>query len=398
MILILPNGFERNYTLGFVRGLQANAVPLLVLSDDDVAPALRAAGVAQINARGSVAENRPAWRKAANLLRYYAWTCARLWRHRGGVVHFTGMFQNGRILFEGLALNFALRLAAGRYVYTVHNVLPHGRERSRFFRRVYRLVYRLPHVLLVHTERARQQLVEEFGVPPGKIRLTSIGLNEEMPVTALTPAAARRRLGLDPGARALLFFGKIDEYKGLDRLLDAFDQLDLPSTRLVVAGEFRNPACRTAILRQLENLRRRGDVQLHERFIPNEEAEVFFKACDVLCLPYRHIYQSGLVFLGPRFGLPLVTTDVGSLREFVEGSGLGLVSRTNDSAGLAEALTAFFALSGRFPRGEIAAKAQRYRWEEVCRTLLPLYTPPRSTQSTFVATSLPPAHTGEPRP
>ena len=387
MILILPNGFERNYTLGFVRGLQANGLEPLVLSDDDTAPALSAAGIAHVNARGSVAEDRPPWRKAGNLLRYYGWTFACLWRYRGGVVHFTGMFQNGRILFEGLVLNLGLRLAAGRYLYTVHNVLPHGRERSRFFRRLYRLVYRLPHVLLVHTRRARQQLIDEFGVPPGKIRLTSLGLNEEMPVSALTTAEARQRLGLDPAARVILFFGKIDEYKGLDRLLAAFDRLGMGATRLVVAGEFRNPACRAAIRRQMESLRRRGEVQFHERFIPNEEAEVFFKGCDVLCLPYTHIYQSGLVFLAPRFGLPLVTTDVGSLREFVEEGGLGLVSRTNDAAGLAAALEAFFTRPGRFPREEIAARARKYQWREVCRELLPLYAPLRAAEPAAAAPS-----------
>ena len=258
----------------------------------------------------------------------------------------------------------------------------------------------MPHRLLVHTRRAGRQLVEEFGVPPEKILHTSIGLNEEMPVTALTPAEARARLGLEADEQVILFFGKIDAYKGLDVLLEVFGQLNAPRARLVVAGVFRAAAYRETILRQIAGMERRDRVQLHERFVPNEEAEVFFKAADVLCLPYRQIYQSGLVFLGPRFGLPLVTADVGSLRENVEDDRLGLVSPTNDAAGLAQALDEFFAEPGRFPRAAITAAVQRHRWETVCRELVPLYTPPRPARraSPAAAGGFSPPQAGSHRP
>ena len=34
-------------------------------------------------------------------------------------------------------------------------------------------------------------------------------------------------------------------------------------------------------------------------------------------LPYTHIFQSGVLFLGYSFGLPVIASDVGSLREDV---------------------------------------------------------------------------------
>jgi len=114
------------------------------------------------------------------------------------------------------------------------------------------------------------------------------------------------------------------------------------------------------------------DVHFHDRFIPNEEAEIFFKGCDVLCLPYRQIYQSGLVFLGPRFGIPMVTTDVGELREFM-GEALGIVTETNDTAGIAKALTKFLSTSEKFSQAEIFSRGVQYQWPIVCRGLLPLY-------------------------
>jgi glycosyltransferase involved in cell wall biosynthesis len=48
--------------------------------------------------------------------------------------------------------------------------------------------------------------------------------------------------------------------------------------------------------------------------------EVYLKAADVMVLPYNEIFQSGVLFLGYSFGLPVIATDVGSFREeIVEG-------------------------------------------------------------------------------
>ncbi len=383
--IIVTGGFEANFTMGFIKGLADNGLELLVVSCDDTAPRLDAAGIKHVNLRGSLEVKRSAGEKLWNLARYYGRLLLLLAHHRGATIHFIGIFRNELILWEGLMLNACFRLFAGRYIYTVHNVLPHSRGQSRFFQRIYRWIYRIPNLLFAHTALAKQQLMADFGVPADKICLTSIGLNEEMPETDLTHAEARRRLGIEEGTPALLFFGKIDEYKGLDLLLEAFARLQSTNVHLVVAGQFRNTDYRAKIFGQLEQMPGRGRIHLHERFIPNEEAEVFFKGCDSLCLPYRNIYQSGLVFLGPRFGLPIIATDVGSMREFIEGNELGLITTSNDAAGIAEALEKFLSKSDCFSRAGILMRASKYRWSNVCRDLAHFY----SRRETATASGLP---------
>ena len=55
-------------------------------------------------------------------------------------------------------------------------------------------------------------------------------------------------------------------------------------------------------------------------YVPDEETELYFKAADVLILPYTHVFQSGVLFLGYSFGLPAIAADVGSLKEeIIEG-------------------------------------------------------------------------------
>ena len=386
MNIVITNGFEPNFSVGFVRGLIANGVDLLVVSCDETAPRLTAEGIANVNLRGSVSNMRSWWKRLMNLARYYSRLIALLIREFGATVHFVGTFRNEFILWEGIVMHSLIRLVSGHYIYTVHNVLPHSREGSRFFRAMYRWIYKLPGTLLVHTGRAARQLVEEFGVEAARIRRTSIGLNEEMADTEMSRTAARMRLGLGSEARVILFFGKIDEYKGLDILLGAFDALTVEQSRLVVAGEFRSEACRRRIRAQLDQLSRRCDVQIYEQFVPNDEAEIFFKAADVLCLPYRNIYQSGLVFLGPRFGVPMVVSDVGAMKEFVEGR-FGIASSTNDCAGIKDALEQFFEFPERFSREQILDRAKELRWSSVCAELSPVYSRHTSRDATPASTS-----------
>lgn len=372
MNIVVPHGFEENYTLGFVKGLAANGVKFCVISCDGDHDRLVRAGIDCVNLRGSQSEKRSALDKVANLAGYYLALIRFLLRHKRSVVHMTGIFRNKLVLVEGLALNFCLKWFSAKYIYTAHNTLPHSRADSRFFQFVYRWVYRVPDVILVHTARAKQELVARFGVPEGKIRVISIGLNEEMPLTTLEPAAARARLGIQAAEKVILFFGKLDEYKGVDLLIPAFAKLELPGKKLLLAGSFPNPEYRARVLRAIDSSPAKDCIVLHEEYVPNEDVEIFFKTCDVLVLPYRNIYQSGLVFLSLRFGVPVVATDVGSLREFIDNE-TGVVAETNDVDGFAAALARFFADRSRFKREKISLKANQYRWEDICRALVPLY-------------------------
>jgi glycosyltransferase involved in cell wall biosynthesis len=77
-------------------------------------------------------------------------------------------------------------------------------------------------------------------------------------------------------------------------------------------------------------------------YIPDDETEVYFKAADVLVLPYRSIFESGLIFLAYRFGVPVIASDTGSFREELTNSGAGVVFEAGNSAALAGNLDGFF--------------------------------------------------------
>ena len=112
--------------------------------------------------------------------------------------------------------------------------------------------------------------------------------------------------------------------------------------------------------------------------IPDEEVEVYFKAADVLVVPYVHIFQSGVPFLAYSFGLPVIATDVGSLREDIIEGRTGFVCQPQDSYDLARTIEKYFKsdlfkdLENR--RSEIKNYAnERYSWDKVAAITTGVY-------------------------
>ena len=77
-------------------------------------------------------------------------------------------------------------------------------------------------------------------------------------------------------------------------------------------------------------------------YIPDELTELYFKAADVLILPYAHVFQSGVLFLGYSFGLPAIAADVGSLKEEIIEGKTGFVFKPRDSSDLARKIEEYF--------------------------------------------------------
>jgi glycosyltransferase involved in cell wall biosynthesis len=207
--------------------------------------------------------------------------------------------------------------------------------------------YRLSDHIFVHTEQMRSDLVQAFGVPVASVSVIRYGINNAVPTTALTPEEARERLGIQRREKTLLFFGNIAAYKGLEHLIAAFERLVAAGGvyRLLVAGrakEASDPYV-ASIRRMLDREIVRDRAVLRIEFIPDDEIELYFKAADICVLPYTRIFQSGILFLAYSFGLPVIVSDVGSLREDVVEGKTGYVCRPEDPADLATTIERYFA-------------------------------------------------------
>jgi glycosyltransferase involved in cell wall biosynthesis len=374
-IALLTGGDDRPYVFGLVSELLSKNIQIDLIGSDSLDfPEFRGKeGVRFLNLRGCMDSNARIGEKISRILRYYGRLISYAAKAQPRIFHV--LWNNKFEYFDRTLLMLYYRILGKQVVLTAHNVNAKRRDRSDSVlnRLTLRIQYELCNQIFVHTERMKQELIEDFDIREERIKVIPFGINNAVPDTSLTSLEAKEKLGLREDEKAILFFGRITPYKGLEYLIDAIRSLNTRSGayRLVIAG--RPDRCedywaaRTKdIVDQVES----GQIILRASFVPDEDTEIYFKAADVLALPYRQIYQSGVLFLAHSFGLPVLATDVGSLKDDIVEGRTGFVVQPEDASDLARVIQEYFAsdlyrnLSSR--RQDIRAFAiERHSWDAV---------------------------------
>lgn len=195
-----------------------------------------------------------------------------------------------------------LRKRGTKLVWTIHNLAAHERRHTEHEERFWRqyldrvdAVIALSDAGLARARQLRPQLEGKpaFVIPHPHYR----GAYAD----TITRAEARQKLAIPASARVLLFFGHIKQYKGVTELLACASQLR-EDVWLAVAGKPRD----AELLRQTEAAAAgHPRIRLDLRHIPAEEAQVFFRAADLVVLPYRDILNSGTALLALSFDRPV---------------------------------------------------------------------------------------------
>jgi D-inositol-3-phosphate glycosyltransferase len=382
-VSLLTGGADRPYVLGLGPSLMSRVTFLdLIASDDLDSPRFHGKqGIKFLNLRGSQRSDVTFLLKMFRVLRYYVKLILYVSTAKPRIFHI--LWNNKFELFDRTLLMLYYKTLGKRIALTVHNVNASRRDSrdSSLNRLTLRIQYRLTDHIFLHTEKMKSELIEEFGVPPSRITVIPFGINNAVPNTSVTTGDAKRRLGLSESEKTILFFGNITPYKGLEYLIATFRHLLSKDGvyRLVIAGRPDNCEKYWKTIREdIEESRQGGRVILRADFIPDHDVEIYFKAADVLVLPYRHVYQSGVLFLGYSFGLPVLAADVGSLKDDIVEGKTGFVFKPEDPADLARAIEQYFAsdlyseLDSR--RQEIKDYAnERHSWELVGQMTTSVY-------------------------
>ena len=217
----------------------------------------------------------------------------------------------------------ALRRRGTKLVWTVHNLRSHEQRHPEAEERFWHeFVPKLDAVITLSNSglgavRERFPRIAElpaFVVPHQHYR----GEYE----SDVTREAARARLGIPDAARVILFFGRVGEYKNVPALARALR--DVPENvaggpvRLLVAGKPRNAAIESTVRQACA-----GDprISLHLGAVPRAEAQLYFRAADLVALPYREILNSGTALLALSFDRPVLVPALGACRDLAEQVG-----------------------------------------------------------------------------
>jgi D-inositol-3-phosphate glycosyltransferase len=382
-VTLLTGGGDRPYVYGLATELiSKHALVDLIGSDHVDYPEFHAnPRMNFLNLRGDQSPNASLLNKITRVIKYYVRLIRYAVTAKPKIFHI--LWNNKFELFDRTLLIIFYKLLAKKIVLTVHNVNAGRRDSKDTFvnRLSLRVQYRLADHIFVHTKKMKSELMEEFCVPQTRVTVIPFGINNSVPNTSLTSSEARQKLGIRPDEKTILFFGNINPYKGLEYIVAAFQQLVSRHAdyRLFIVGRPNNCESYWASVREASRVEvEKGRITIRADYVPDEETEVYFKAADVFVLPYRHIYQSGVLFLGYSFGLPVIAADVGALKdEIVEGK-TGFVFKPEDPVDLAAAIGRYFSSDlfanlSRRRRGIRDFALEQHSWDEVGRLTMNVY-------------------------
>jgi len=207
------------------------------------------------------------------------------------------------------------------FVYKAHNVLPHSTGEK--FLEDMRVIYDMADVILIHgRNHIEKEFLEYYPEFQDKLLVQRHGVNDprelRYDISEVNPTLVQRIREVNGNTKKIYaFFGDIHEDKGLDRLVKIWlEEFRDSGSLLVVAGRILGeyPA-----FRSLEPAMKECSNLLYlPGYIYENDVNFLMESCDMVVLPYRRAYMSGVTYTCAEFGRTLLATDWGALKEYAD--------------------------------------------------------------------------------
>jgi glycosyltransferase involved in cell wall biosynthesis len=290
------------------------------------------------------------------------------------LVHFQSLLSTRRDWLMFLAVGAVC--ATPKFVYTVHNVLPH--EILFGEKLAYRRLYAAAAGLIAHSNISRDRILAMMG-PGFKTPVNVIPhghYGEMVGAEHISRAEAKKILGLKE-YNYMVFFGTVRPYKGVHNLLRAVAECSQwpADLRVLIAGQ---PGYGISTRELLELGSRpviRERVELKLQYFPEKMIPAIFKIADLVVLPYLDIDQSGILMAAMAAGCPVLCTPVGAFPETVHPA-IGFLAANTSHQALLQALNT--AIAHREAWKTMGAGARKdaelkYSWDMIAAQTIEFY-------------------------
>lgn len=266
------------------------------------------------------------------------------------------------------SLNYAFSIALTCFrniplVLTIHDHIAHsGAKETELMMRHRRFLRKRPDAVIVHGKRICRESEEVMPWLAGRIFSIPHGVLGE----------TDRHGSKDWEKGALLFFGRVEKYKGIEYLVEAAHILEQRALvfRVIIAGTGS----------ELETYKSQIGPNPHfcliERYIEKNEIQNLFETANIVVLPYTDATQSGVAALAVRYGRPVVATDVGSVGEMVKDGFNGILVPPRNANALANAIQTLLEdndLAGQMGRNARQLAENDLSWRNIARNTVQVY-------------------------
>lgn len=141
------------------------------------------------------------------------------------------------------------------------------------------------------------------------------------------------------GVFSILLFGQLKEVKGVDVLINAIGELRKLNADFPVKFKICGRPWHVSIdfyKKMADKVGASGFIEWDVRYVPDDEVHALYGAADLVVLPYKKIYQSGVLLLAMSYGKPVLVSDLPGMTEIVSDGFNGYVFEVNNSISLAK--------------------------------------------------------------
>ncbi|MDP2919340.1 MAG: glycosyltransferase [Dehalococcoidia bacterium] len=249
----------------------------------------------------------------------------------------------------------------------VKNSLGIGEEESDLRIETERLLLNSSDSIVASTARERKIMCSEYGACGENIAIIPCGVNLEL-FKPVDKTSARKQLGIE--GKVILFVGRIETIKGLDRLVEAISLLNIPDLKLYIVG---GDGYSRDEINRLKALAEKIGVDKKVNFlepVPQEQLPDYYSAADVFVLPSYHESFGMVALEALACGTPVIATGVGDLDTIIQPGVSGYIVPDNSAEHLAGALSLAFERHGFGTREVIRATVSGFSWERIARETL----------------------------
>ncbi len=154
----------------------------------------------------------------------------------------------------------------------------------------------------------------------------------------------------------VLCFGQFKRTKGIDILIQAAVHCKT-DFNIVLAGKPRDISA-NEIEKLIADSSADNKIIRIVRHISDEERNYLFRKASVVVLPYKKVYESGVLITAMSFAKPVIASDIPPFREMIQHGVNGIMFRSENKNSLTDELDAFF--SGKYDEKKIGESAIQY--------------------------------------
>ncbi len=227
------------------------------------------------------------------------------------------------VYFESLHVwNVAIMKALGKKVHkyqVIHEVVPHEGDRQvkgvDFMNKV---VCKTADTIVLRNQKYVADMIDQYKIRSERVKYLELW---------------RRYPGFTPPVHSghVLFFGRINPYKGADNLLEIVRLC--PDIAFDVIGRV-DPQMEQIV----EKLGKEKNVQLNNGYVSDEEMRKAFINCDWAIVPYNSASQSGIIIDAYKYSRPVIAFNVGAIVEQVDDGKSGYLVNAGDNKAFADIL------------------------------------------------------------